>query len=330
MREGKGLLYFCSAEEDSLYAIRFLYRQKAERGLSDWEERQLAMMDRRLQEARIYLVPAVVYATANQRGCETWLQRAQECQKKEWYESGIAWMRRCPGFLERFGWRERKSAVMAAGILSEVENGDGKEARETLCRFLCSGFRILWEQISHSGYLDAESWRDMGKPWQDSDSMSNGICGVLLLMANLLGKPIYERDQLTRDFYRLRTFTAYCLRKPVSEAEEWEEVSDEEEYKLEWLMHHFKNPQRLCYLQEKGRFDSEWQGQLFKVMRMAGLPVSACETVSLSGQEVRMLLGELEGRLSPQKYMTFLALYTLAKELAQAGRAAAALDLPGR
>lgn len=325
MREGKNILYFCSAEQDSLYEMEALRKQKALKGLSEEKMRRLCMMEKRLEESRIYLAPAVIYAAANQKSCESWLKKAQEKQRQEWYESGVAWMRRCPAFLERFGWKERKGAVMTAGILARAESGN-RDAQEALRDLLCCGWKFLWERIRHSGCLDAESWRDMLEPWQDSAYMSCGMAGVLLLMAASLEKPVYDRDQLWRDFQRLRAFCLSCLRKPEPAFTRRGEFSEEEKEKLEWLLEHFKNPQRLCSVQEKGRFDSEWQEQLFRVMRMAGLSASVCETVTLSCREVRMLLGELEGRMSPQKYMTFLALYSVSRELAQAGRAAAAAD----
>lgn len=330
MRKKKGYLFFCSAEEDSQYAIWQLRKQKELKGLSEWETRQLSFMEKRLDEGNIYLAPAVIYAAANQKSCESWMRKADEKRQQEWYLSGVAWLRRCPAFLERFGWKERKNAIMAAGILSAVENKDTENARETLCRLLGCGWKFLWDRICQSDCLDANGWKEMLEPWQDSANMSCAMAGVLLLMAALQKKPVYDRDQLWRDFQRLRIFCQNCMKKPESDIAKPEALSAVEKEKLEWLLEHFKNPQKLCCVQEKGRFDSEWQKQLFRVMKMAGLPESACETVTLSCSEVRMLLGELEGRMSPQKYMTFLALYTVSKELAQAGRVAAAADMPGR
>lgn len=329
MHKRKNCLFFCSAEEDSLYAMQRLKNQKSSKELSEWEKRQLSLMEKRVEEGYIYLAPAVIYAAANQKGCERWMRKAAEKQQQEWYMDGVAWLRRCPAFLERFGWKERKNAIMAAGIVSAVESGGADGARETLCRLLCSGWKFLWERICRNDCLDAKEWKEMLEPWQDSVNMRNAMAGVLLLMAMMQKKPVYDRDQLWRDFQRLRVFCAGCMKKPEPNAAKPEALSATENEKLEWLLEHFKNPQKLCCVQEKGRFDSEWQEQLFRVMQMAGLPASACETVTLTCGEVRMLLGELEGRMSPQKYMTFLALYTVSKELAQAGRAAAAADMPG-
>lgn len=325
MREGKKCLYFCSTEPDSLYMLEALRKKRAAGGLSEGEKGQLSIMEKRVEEGQIYLTPAVIYAVANQKSSAGWMKKAPEKQRREWYESGVAWMRRCPAFPERFGWKERKNAFMAAGILAQVESGKA-DAKETLRELLCCNWKFLWERIRHSGCLDANSWRDMLEPWRDSACMSCGMAGVLLLTAVLLEKPVYDRDQLWRDFQRLRAFSLGCLRKPEQDFVKRGELSNEENEKLEWLLEHFKNPQRLCYVQEKGRFESEWQEQLFRVMRMAGLSASVCETVTLSCREVRMLLGELEGRMSPQKYMTFLALYSVSKELAQAGRVAAAAE----
>lgn len=329
MRKGKNCLYFCSAEKDSLYAMQRLKKQKASNGLSEWEARQLSLMEKRVEEGNIYLMPAVVYAAANQKSCESWMGKAEEKQRQEWYLSGVAWLRRCPAFLERFGWKERKNAIMAAGILSAAESGAAECARETMSKLLGCGWKFLWERIRQSDCLDAKAWKEMLEPWRDSVNMSCAMSGVLLLMATLQEKPVHDRDQLWRDLQRLRMFCLSCMKKPEPYTAKAEAFSAAENEKLEWLLEHFKNPQKLCCVQEKGRFDSEWQEQLFRVMKMAGLPASACETVTLSCSEVRMLLGELEGRMSPQKYMTFLALYTVSKELAQAGRAAAAADMPG-
>ncbi len=313
-----------------MYAIRFLRRQQGAEGLSALECRQLQDMERRMEESWIYLAPAVIYAVANQKSCEAWTQRAGEGRRQEWYRKGLAWMRRYPAFLERFGWKNRKHAIMAAGILSAVETDGTERACEDLCSLLRCGWRLLWERIRHSGYLDGESWEEMMEPWEDSASMCGGMAGVLLLMAMLLEKPVYDRDRLWQDWQRLQGFCRECLRGPGPVVLPDRKDIHTEEEKFEWLFRHFKNPQRLCCIREKERFDSEWQEQIVRVMRMAGLSISFCETVTLSYREVRLLLREMEGRYSPQKYITFLAVYTLAKELAAAGRAAAALDMPVR
>lgn len=326
MREGREYFYFNSAETDSVYAVEQLRRQKEKEGLSEWETRRLAFMERRLEEGKIYLTPAVIYAAANQRSCEGWMKRADEKRQERWYADGVAWMRRCPAFLERFGWKERRTAVMAAGILARAEEEAAGEAMDALGGLLRSGWKFLWDRIRHGGCLDAESWAEMLKPWKESEGMSCGMAGVLLVMAALLDKPVYDRDQLWRDLQRLRSFSQGCMERPETGSTCLTAFPFQDDKKMEWLMKHFKNPQKLCSVQEKGRIDSEWREQLFRVMRMAGLPASTCETITLSCREVQMLLGELEGRPSPQKYMTFLALYTVAKELAAAGRAAAALE----
>lgn len=330
MREDGELLYFCSAEEDSLYALRRLQRQKRTAGLTKREERQLSFMEKRMEESRIYLAPAVIYAAANQKSCESWMKKAAEEKQREWYAGGVAWMRRCPAFLERFGWKERKNALMAAGIVAQAQNGASQEEREALCGLLGCGWKFLWERIRHSGCLDAAGWKEMIEPWQESEGMRCGMAGVLLLMAVLLHKPVYDRDQLWRDLQQLRDFSLGCLEQPGRNGSGLQAGAFQDDKRMKWLMEHFKNPQKLCCVQEKGRIDNEWRDQLFRVMRMAGLPASTCETISLTFREVQMLLGEMDGRLSPQKYMTFLALYTVAKELAQAGRAAAALEAPLR
>lgn len=328
MHENRELLYFCCAEEDSIYALEQLRRQKEKGGLTGREERRLFLMEKRLEESRIYLAPAVIYAAANQKSCESWMKKADEGTQREWYLSGVAWMRRSPAFLERFGWKERRNAIMTAGIVARAENGALEEARDELAGLMKNGWKFLWERLGHSGCLDAVSFREMMEPWQESECMRSGMAGVLLLMTVLLRKPVYDRDRLWRDWRKLRDFCAECLKRPRCGRDRLPEELFGDDKKLEWLMEHFKNPQKLCYVREKGRIDNEWRDQLFRIMHLAGLPASACETISLSCKEVRLLLGELEGRLSAQKYMTFLALYTVAKQLAEAGRAAAALDVP--
>ena len=116
---GGELMRFSCAEEDSLYAIRRL-RERREKGLlSEGEKRQLFYMEKREKEGEIDLMPAVIYAVANQRTCCAYLNRVPKGKQEEWYAAGVAWMRQNPAFLEKFGWKERKSAVLAAGLLAD-------------------------------------------------------------------------------------------------------------------------------------------------------------------------------------------------------------------
>lgn len=96
-----------------------------------------------------------------------------------------------------------------------------------------------------------------------------------------------------------------------------------------WLLSRFANPQRPAYIREKARLSSEWLERLYRVMALAGLPASACETMNLSCREVQQILELMEEKPTERQYMTFLMLYAVSRELAQAGRAAAALDAPG-
>lgn len=96
-----------------------------------------------------------------------------------------------------------------------------------------------------------------------------------------------------------------------------------------WLLSRFANPQKPAYIREKARISSEWLERLYRVMSLAGLPASACETMNLTCREVQQILELMEEKPTERQYMTFLMLYAVSKELAQAGRAAAALETPG-
>ena len=61
-------LYFCSAEQDSLYALT-LFREKEKQGTLNVQETGLLLcMAQRAEDSWIYLMPAAVYAAANQKG----------------------------------------------------------------------------------------------------------------------------------------------------------------------------------------------------------------------------------------------------------------------
>lgn len=329
MREGENRLFFCCAEEDSLYAVRTMRQEEKGSSLSGWERRQLTFLEKRIAESRIYLTPAVVYAAANQKNFPNWLAGIRESRQADWYRSGIAWMRRHPAFLEKFGWKERRSAILAAGLLDRAEQTDAPEAWNQVCGMLAGNWNLLWERMKHIPCLDAGEWNEMMLPWKDSACMTSGMAGVLLLMAALLGKPVRERDQLWRSLQKLKSFTAYCLNATFAECEsqEAQDVLDVQA-RMGWLQARFKNPQRPTYIREKARIRSEWLDQLYRVMALAGLPLSACESMTLSREEVQQILETMEGRMNTRQYMTFLMLYTVSRELAQAGRAAAALDIP--
>ena len=96
--------------------------------------------------------------------------------------------------------------------------------------------------------------------------------------------------------------------------------------KMGWLFQKFRNPERPAYIHEKGRISSEWLEQLHQIMELAGLPAGTFEAVSLSVQEVNGLVNLMGEKLTARQYMTFLMLYSVSRELAQAGRTAAALQ----
>ncbi len=330
MAEQLGRLHFCCAEEDSLYAIERLSEMERSGGLSEREARQLSYMKRRAQEGMIDLTPAVIYAIANQKSCGEWVMRAGEERQKIWYQSGVAWMKRYPAFLEKFGWKERRNAIWAAGILDRAKSGTGDREWEPVRGILRSGWRFLWNRMKNSAQLDDELWEEMTAPWKDSACMSSGMAGVILLMAALWQKPVRNRDQLWRSLQKLRDFSQSCLCAP----KEWQGCAEDfpfgEDAKMEWLLTRFRNPQRPAYIKEKARMSSEWLEQLFRIMELAGLPASACETMSISCREVQQILEAMEGRLTERQYMTFLMLYAVSKELATAGRAAAAFNIPAQ
>lgn len=325
--DGRGLMRFSCAEEDSLYAIRRL-REKEERGLlSEGERRQLFYMEKRETEGEIDLTPAVIYAAANHGDCCAWLHRAPQRRQEEWYGAGVAWLRQNPAFLEKFGWKERKSAVLAAGLLALAM--DGNEGRRELEEFLRAGWSLMWERMGQIRQLDAAEWEEMMAPWQDSCHMSCGVAAVLLLMAALNDRPVRDRDRLWRSLQKLRQFSRECFQPGTSCPPCREEFPFEKEDRMGWLLSRFANPQRPAYIREKARLSSEWLERLYRVMALAGLPASACETMNLSCREVQQILELMEEKPTERQYMTFLMLYAVSRELAQAGRAAAALDAPG-
>lgn len=91
-------LYFCSAEQDSLYALT-LFRKKEKQGTLNVQETGLLLcMEQRAEDSWIYLMPAAVYAAANQKGARSWMNRQKQEKIDLWNEKGIAWMRRYPVF----------------------------------------------------------------------------------------------------------------------------------------------------------------------------------------------------------------------------------------
>lgn len=324
MCEKKDCFRFCSAEQDSFYAIKLLRCRRQEGTLSGQEERQLRFMEKRAEESNIYLSPAVIYAAANQRSCGAWLAKQPEDQQERWYAQGVAWMRRYPAFLEKFGWKERRLAILAAGILSLAEGQGAQKDWENVRAMLQGGWNLLWRRVRQEQYLTAYDWDEMKEPWKESEWMDSAMSGVILFMAKLQGKSVHDLDRIWRSLQKLRSFTGNCLSAPSSVGRKQQEIIFDSSKKMNWLMKHFKNPQRPAYIREKDRLSSEWLDRLFKVMEIAGLPPCTCETMVLSCREVHMILEAMEDKMTERQYMTFLMLYAVSRELAQAGRAAAA------
>ncbi|MDO4292383.1 MAG: hypothetical protein Q4C65_04035 [Eubacteriales bacterium] len=328
MSERRSLLYFCSAEEDSLYAVEQLCKKRRLEGLDVRERQLLAFMEGRMEEATIYLPPPVIFAAANQRNFCNWLERQSEERRKAWYQKGVNWMRARSAFLERFGWKERRFAVTVAGILAGLETEGDPRAREDVCHMLQGGWGFLWRRMRHCSCLTYGDWTDMREPWKDSERMNCAMGGVLLLMAVMQGRQVLERDRLWDDLLRLRAFSEECLSAQRELPECVREPFYPEHDKIVWLLERFRNPQRPAYIREKRRISSEWLDSLFGVMELAGLPAGVCETICLSCREVNQLVDMMGEKMTERQYMTFLMLYSVSRELAQAGRAAAAAQGP--
>lgn len=329
MCENKGYLYFCSAEEDSFYALELLKKRRTEGSLTQQEERQIVFMEKRAKESTVYLAPAVIYAAANQKSCSSWLQKHSGEQQEKWYAQGIGWMRRHPAFLEKFGWKERKCAIIAAGLLAGAEGKEERQAWEGVCRMLQGGWNLLWRRMQQSRQLTAGDWEEMKSPWKESEWMDCAMSGVILLMAALLKKPVLDLDRIWHGLLKLQAFSESCLKTPGRKGICTEEFTFDRDDRMSWLLRHFKNPQRPAYIREKDRISSEWLERLFRVMELAGLPPCACETMALSCREVNQLLEAMGDKMTERQYMTFLMLYAVSRELAQAGRAAAAHEALG-
>ena len=307
-------LYFCSAEQDSLYALT-LFREKEKQGTLNVQETGLLLcMEQRAEDSWIYLMPAAVYAAANQKGARSWMNRQKQEKIDLWNEKGIAWMRRYPVFLEQFGWKQRRYAILAAGIFEQLEEesmDEFEKGKNQVCHFLQGSWGFLWKRMQQCDRLSVQEWKEMKAPWKDSVRMDCAMSGILLLMAQLLKKELEERDRLCVGFMKLQQFTQESLRTNGIAAKQSAKVSGAEPVdargteirsvgvgtnptalveseKMGWLFQKFRNPERPAYIHEKGRISSEWLEQLH--------------------------------------HMTFLMLYSVSRELAQAGRTAAALQ----
>ena len=213
-RRGK-YLYFCSAEQDSLYALT-LFREKEKQGTLNVQETGLLLcMEQRAEDSWIYLMPAAVYAAANQKGARSWLNRHKQEKIDLWNEKGIAWMRRYPVFLEQFGWKQRRYAILAAGIFEQLEEesmDEFEKGKNQVCHFLQGSWGFLWKRMQQCDRLSVQEWKEMKAPWKDSVRMDCAMSGILLLMAQLLKKELEERDRLCVGFMKLQQFTQESLR----------------------------------------------------------------------------------------------------------------------
>lgn len=96
-------------------------------------------MEQRAEDSWIYLMPAAVYAAANQKGARSWMNRQKQEKIDLWNEKGIAWMRRYPVFLEQFGWKQPRYAILAAGIFEQLEEesmDEFEKGKNQVCHFL--------------------------------------------------------------------------------------------------------------------------------------------------------------------------------------------------
>ena len=192
-------LYFCSAEQDSLYALT-LFREKEKQGTLNVQETGLLLcMEQRAEDSWIYLMPAAVYAAANQKGARSWMNRQKQEKIDLWNEKGIAWMRRYPVFLEQFGWKQRRYAILAAGIFEQLEEesmDEFEKGKNQVCHFLQGSWGFLWKRMQQCDRLSVQEWKEMKAPWKDSVRMDCAMSGILLLMAQLLKKELEETEAL--------------------------------------------------------------------------------------------------------------------------------------
>ena len=332
MRDKNPLYTFCAMQPESLVVLCALQEKKEQKLISKREDRQLQFLQERRKEGDIWLLPPLIFAAANQKSCREFFLGAAADQKAVWHKAGVAWLRYYPAFLNRIGWQERQQAILAAGFLAGIRAED-PEGEEGLRRFFSESWGFLWSRILREEGLGVSAWEELLMPWEDSPAMESAMAAVFLCMAALQKKPVRDIDQLWRSLRRLKAFSENCIKKPervrrplaVAEGAAWPGNVQEgpQKERLDWLFTHFKNPQRIAYLKEKGRISSEWLDTLFTVMEKAGLPRSACESMQIGGDEVMKLLDCFTDRASERQYITFLLLYTVSRELVKAGQLAA-------
>ena len=183
-------------------------------------------------------------------------------------------------------------------------------------------------------------------PWEDSEAMTCAMSAVYLYITLLQKKTLTDTDRIWRYLRRLKVFSDSSIRKDsaadkrmlsaVSErkmvwGQEAEKNAEQiRNEKMEWLFAKFKNPQKPAYLKEKRRITSEWTDTLFCVMEKAGLPRSACESMQIGKEEVMQILDCFPERMSERQYITFLLLYSVSRELVNAGQAAVCRTLASK
>lgn len=176
------------------------------------------------------------------------------------------------------------------------------------------------------------------------------MSGILLLMAQLLKKELEERDRLCVGFMKLQQFTQESLRTNGIAAKQPAKVSGAEPVDAcgteirsvgvgtnptgacrnrkdgMGCSRNFAIRSALLISMKKGGFPVNGWNSWHQIMELAGLPAGTFEAVSLSVQEVNGLVNLMGEKLTARQYMTFLMLYSVSRELAQAGRTAAALQ----
>lgn len=311
----------------------------------------LLCMEQRAEDSWIYLMPAVVYAAANQKGARSWMNRQKQEKIDLWNEKGIAWMRRYPVFWSSLDGNNGATRFWQREFLSSWKRNPWTSLKKEKIRFAIFTGKL---GISLEAYAAVRQAECAGM--ERNESAVEGFCADGLrdvrhpfIDGTASEKELEERDRLCVGFMKLQQFTQESLRTngiaakqsaKVSGAEPVDACGTEirsvgvgtnptalvESEKMGWLFQKFRNPERPAYIHEKGRISSEWLEQLHQIMELAGLPAGTFEAVSLSVQEVNGLVNLMGEKLTARQYMTFLMLYSVSRELAQAGRMAAALQ----
>jgi hypothetical protein len=146
MSDKRSVFEFCAMQPESLVVLQALQEKKTKGELNKREQRQLYFLKERQEEGRVWLMPALLFAAANQNSCREFFWRASEEEKDRWQQTGIAWMKQYPGFLDRIGWQERSLAVRTAGFFVCTQ-AKSRESRTMLRRFFSENWSLLWTRI---------------------------------------------------------------------------------------------------------------------------------------------------------------------------------------